>query len=614
MKKAYSVIALLVALLVALVMALSGMAFAEETSEEEAVVKGYVVGDKMDDFTITLTDGTTVSLYDLLSTHKAVLINIWATWCGPCRMEFPYMEEAYAQVQDDVAIVAVSCEETDTDEVINAFKEENGLSILPMAADTIGLSNWFDFDGIPTSIMVDRFGVICWQESGSITSTDTFLRLFNAFTGDDYTESLVGFEIPKVMPNVEAPAVEDAAAAAVAENGNAALSFDTEDEYAWPWVVTEDGLASSNAGVDDSYANVEFTVNAAEGDVFSFDAKVSAEEGYDHLYAYVDGAMSKIIDTGDWDSYTIALTEGEHVVTLSYVKDTAGSDGDDMAWVKNAKLVTGEEAAAIVAALPVYPHSLESGVEMTVNEPASEIVFEYASDESKELIESYFGDMFYIANGDTASVNVAIGADVNPEFAVAYNNCDGMNISLSDAEIDGDVYVVSGAVSAMDLDGYSYNEIYVYDNFYDENSSYTCVTFFQDEQNVNAFVASLLNEDDTAMITSWQYADGTLPSTDEIAELPDDGSVEMAYAEYTLLFVDEDGNPVEGVIANVCDDTSCEPMTSDAEGRVEFIKTPFAYHIQVIKVPDGYTFDTSAEYYTEEAGGEMTFQLTKAAE
>ena len=45
---------------------------------------------------------------------QPVLVDFWATWCGPCRMEFPYMEEAYKQVSDDLAIVAVSCEPTDT--------------------------------------------------------------------------------------------------------------------------------------------------------------------------------------------------------------------------------------------------------------------------------------------------------------------------------------------------------------------------------------------------------------------------------------------------------------------------------------------------------------------
>ena len=70
---------------------------------------------------------------------------------------------------------------------------------------------------------------------------------------------------------------------------------------------------------------------------------------------------------------------------------------------------------------------------------------------------------------------------------------------------------------------------------------------------------------------------------------------------------------IQRVIANICDDTSCQPMTSDENGVVEFVSAPFAYHIQVISVPEGYEFDTSAEYYTEEAGGEMTFTLTKSA-
>ena len=85
MKKAYSI----VALLLALVMALSGMGVACAEEGASNAPKVYAVGDTMDDFTITLTDGTDVTLSELLKTHKAVLINIWATWCGPCREEFP---------------------------------------------------------------------------------------------------------------------------------------------------------------------------------------------------------------------------------------------------------------------------------------------------------------------------------------------------------------------------------------------------------------------------------------------------------------------------------------------------------------------------------------------
>ena len=606
MKKAYSIIALLLVL----VMAMSGMSVA---SAEATDAKAYVVGDTMDDFTIKLTDGTDVTLSELLKTHKAVLLNIWATWCGPCRMEFPYMEEAYKQVSDDLAIVAVSCEPTDTDEVIEQFKKDNGLTVLPMAADTIGLTDWFDYTGIPTSIMIDRNGVICWQESGSITSVDTFMRLFTPFIADDYSESLVGFEIPKVAPTVEAPAVEDAAKALLAEGSDLTVSFETEDEYAWPWVVTEDGLKASNAGTDDSYAAVYTTLTAAEGDVLSFDAKVSCEEGYDYLEVTVDDKVAKRIDgETDWANYTLALTAGEHTVCFTFVKDEASSEGDDTAWVKNVKLATGDEAAALIAAMPVYPHAIESGMTVEVDPAtAREIVFEYASDETADMFASYFGDKFYLVADGSATLSVAIGADVNPEFAMLSNNFDGTQAALSDLEVKDDKFVMTAGVSAMDVDGYSNSTVAVYKDVTSDDTPVTAITFFASEENVNTFLTEMVGEDGQPMALSWSYADGTKPSTDALAEAGAD--VASPYASYKLTFADEEGNPVEGVIANVCDDTSCQPMTSDENGVVEFQAVPFAYHIQVISVPEGYEFDTSAEYYTEEAGGEMSFTLTKAA-
>lgn len=606
MKKAYSIIALLLVL----VMAMSGMSVA---SAEATDAKAYVVGDTMDDFTIKLTDGTDVTLSELLKTHKAVLLNIWATWCGPCRMEFPYMEEAYKQVSDDLAIVAVSCEPTDTDEVIEQFKKDNGLTVLPMAADTIGLTDWFDYTGIPTSIMIDRNGVICWQESGSITSVDTFMRLFTPFIADDYSESLVGFEIPKVAPTVEAPAVEDAAKALLAEGSDLTVSFETEDEYAWPWVVTEDGLKASNAGTDDSYAAVYTTLTAAEGDVLSFDAKVSCEQDYDYLQVTVDDKVAKRIDgEADWANYTVALTEGEHTVGFTFEKDEASSEGDDTAWVKNVKLATGDEAAALIAAMPVYPRAIESGMTVEVDPAtAREIVFEYASDETADMFASYFGDKFYLVADGSATLSVAIGADVNPEFAMLSNNFDGTQAALSDLEVKDDKFVMTAGVSAMDVDGYSNSTVAVYKDVTSDDTPVTAITFFASEENVNTFLTEMVGEDGQPMALSWSYADGTKPSTDALAEAGAD--VASPYASYKLTFADEEGNPVEGVIANVCDDTSCQPMTSDENGVVEFQAVPFAYHIQVISVPEGYEFDTSAEYYTEEAGGEMSFTLTKAA-
>ena len=79
----------------------------------------------MEDFTAQLCDGTQVSLSGLLSEKKAVFLNFWASWCGPCEMEFPYMQQAYDQMSQDIAVVALSIEPTDTCEVIQQFKEDN---------------------------------------------------------------------------------------------------------------------------------------------------------------------------------------------------------------------------------------------------------------------------------------------------------------------------------------------------------------------------------------------------------------------------------------------------------------------------------------------------------
>lgn len=156
----------------------------------------YKLGDKMDDFTVTLSDGAETSLYGLLKEKKAVLINLWASWCGPCKGEFPDMEQAFDEMSGDIGIIALSAEKEDTDETVLALKKELGLASLPMGVDTVGLADTVGINAYPTSIMVDRNGIICYMKAGSLQSKEDFIKLFSAYTADDYSEPVLLNEIP----------------------------------------------------------------------------------------------------------------------------------------------------------------------------------------------------------------------------------------------------------------------------------------------------------------------------------------------------------------------------------------------------------------------------------
>jgi len=170
----------LTALLMCMLLALSCFAGAAYALEP---------GDEMPDFTVELCDGSVFTLSEALEGHDMVLINIWASWCGPCRMEFPYMEEAYMQYSDRVAVVCLSCETSDTNASIAQFKQSNKLTALPMGQDTIGLSYQLLEGYIPMTVIVDRYGKYAYSSVGAITDSAVFMSMFDYFLNEGYDGS-----------------------------------------------------------------------------------------------------------------------------------------------------------------------------------------------------------------------------------------------------------------------------------------------------------------------------------------------------------------------------------------------------------------------------------------
>jgi peroxiredoxin len=153
----------------------------------------YEVGDIIHDFTITDSDGNAFTLSEVLKTKKMVLINFWYIDCYWCKEEFPYMQSVYEEYQDEVAIIAINPYSSDTLSEIQTFKEQRGLTF-PMARDTIGLNDAFgEYTwGYPTSVVVDRYGMICFAECNGIVSEEPFRALFDFFTKEDYTPTTLG--------------------------------------------------------------------------------------------------------------------------------------------------------------------------------------------------------------------------------------------------------------------------------------------------------------------------------------------------------------------------------------------------------------------------------------
>jgi thiol-disulfide isomerase/thioredoxin len=114
------------------------------------------VGGIAPDFTLLNLEGEPVSLSDYRG--KQVIINFWATWCGPCRVEMPALEAAYQENIPDLVILAVNIMETP--DVVAKFFWELSLSFEPVLDSEGLIHEIYQVRGFPSSFFVDDEGVI----------------------------------------------------------------------------------------------------------------------------------------------------------------------------------------------------------------------------------------------------------------------------------------------------------------------------------------------------------------------------------------------------------------------------------------------------------------------
>lgn len=111
------------------------------------------------DFTLDLLGGGTVALSDLRG--KPVVLNVWATWCPPCREEMPAIEKVYRSYKElGLVVIGLNLTSQDSEQAVSDFVQELGLTF-PIALDRDGsVGDRYRPPGLPTTYFIDDQGVI----------------------------------------------------------------------------------------------------------------------------------------------------------------------------------------------------------------------------------------------------------------------------------------------------------------------------------------------------------------------------------------------------------------------------------------------------------------------
>lgn len=142
---------------------------AEENADSETgsmVEFGLNAGNTAYDFELEDMEGNAVQLSDYRG--QKVFLNFWASWCPPCRVEMPHLQEFHEE-QEDVVVLGVNVTTSESDpENVPAFIEEFGLTFTNVYAPA-EISDLYRVESLPTSYFIGSDGVIYERVVGPVT-------------------------------------------------------------------------------------------------------------------------------------------------------------------------------------------------------------------------------------------------------------------------------------------------------------------------------------------------------------------------------------------------------------------------------------------------------------
>ncbi len=135
-------------------------------SKGPAVSGAVKVGQPAPDFELKSMDGRTVRLSDYRG--KAVLVNFWATWCEPCKIEMPWFVDLKKQYgPEGFEILGIADDDSGHDAIVK-FSQEMGVNYVVLQG-TDNVADQFGVEGLPTTFYIDRSGKVIDHTIGLVS-------------------------------------------------------------------------------------------------------------------------------------------------------------------------------------------------------------------------------------------------------------------------------------------------------------------------------------------------------------------------------------------------------------------------------------------------------------